>query len=104
MNSNPYQSPSQKHCDFMNSPIDGKGVRAVPGIGPVYGANLTAAGFETAWSLLDQFLTFQRNEEKFKQWLKGVCGANSRYQNYCYYGLNEWCDQHLHLYVQGPCF
>ena len=94
---------SQKHRRFVSEPIYDKGVRAVPGIGKVYGKKLTEDGYGTARSLLDQFLHLQRNKGLFKQWLNGVCGARELFQDYCYSGLNEWCDQYLD-YVKGPYF
>ena len=92
---------TQKHRRFVSEPIYDKGVRAVPGIGKVYGEDLTVAGYGTAQSLLDQFLHLQRNEVLFKQWLNRVCGANITSQGDCYSGLNDWCIQFLD-YVKGP--
>ena len=92
---------SKKHRSFTSEPISDKGVKSVPGIGVVYGERLKDAGFETAQSLLDEFLDLQRDEESFKQWLKDTCGANAKSQNECYFALDEWCNQYLH-YAKGP--
>ena len=86
---------TQKYRNFISEPMGGKNVTELPGIGSAYGAILCANGFDTADTVLGQFLVLKRNEEMFKAWLHSVCGANSRYQEYCYNGLNSWCNSYI---------
>ena len=88
-------SVSQKHQNFIVEPIGEKKVTALPGIGPAHGATLCVNGFNSAASVLGQFLVLNRNEEMFKVWLHSVCNANSRNQEFCYNGLNAWCNSYI---------
>ena len=92
------RSPSKtgKHITFASGPIGDKGVKYLPGIGETYGARLEKAGFHKAQSVVNKFaVEFEKDEKRFKQWLKDTCEANAKSQKECYDGLSEWCDQHL---------
>jgi len=88
-------STSQKHRNFVGEPMGEKGVKDLAGIGDALGDRLCNKGFDKAYVVLGQFLLLKKNDELFKDWLKGTCGANSKQQNDCYTCLKDWCDSFL---------
>ncbi|XP_076024655.1 barrier-to-autointegration factor [Genypterus blacodes] len=88
-------STSQKHKEFVAEPMGEKPVTALAGIGEALGGRLTNNGFDKAYIVLGQFLVLKKDDELFRDWLKDVCGANSKQQKDCYGCLKEWCDSFL---------
>ncbi|XP_054612039.1 barrier-to-autointegration factor-like isoform X2 [Dunckerocampus dactyliophorus] len=88
-------STSQKHKDFVVGPIGDKPVSALAGIGEVLGERLEDKGFDKAYVVLGQFLVLKKEESLFRDWLKNICGANSKQQGDCFCCLKEWCDAFL---------
>nr|XP_057932960.1 barrier-to-autointegration factor-like isoform X2 [Doryrhamphus excisus] len=88
-------STSQKHKDFVVGPIGDKHVSALAGIGEVLGERLEEKGFDKAYVVLGQFLVLKKEEDLFRDWLKHICGANSKQQGDCFACLNEWCEAFL---------
>lgn len=88
-------STSQKHKEFVAEPMGEKPVMALAGIGEVFGKRLEERGFDKAYVVLGQFLVLRKDEELFRDWLKGACGANVKQQGDCYGCLREWCDSFL---------
>ena len=46
-----------------------------------------------AYQVLGQYFVLNKDEDKFKKWLKDICAANDLQQNECFLCLKEWCDQ-----------
>ena len=89
-------STSQKHRNFVSDPIlRGKDVTELGGIGEVLGGRLKEIGFGTAYDVLQKFLSFKKDREKFMDWLKDECGANKKQGGDCYNCLKEWSDKFL---------
>ncbi|KAM3920596.1 barrier-to-autointegration factor A-like [Leptodactylus fuscus] len=86
---------TKKHRDFVSEPMSKKSVKALPGIGDVRGGRLEDKGFDKAYVVLGQFLVLKKNEDLFKEWLKDICGANTKQSQDCYICLKEWCDAFL---------
>ena len=89
------KSTSKKHSEFVTSPIEAKGVTALPGIGKKLGENLTNIGVIKAENVLGQFLALGKDEVKFKRWLNESCKADTRRQQQCYQALKGWCEAHI---------
>jgi hypothetical protein len=45
--------------------------------------------------VLGQFLVLKKNKELFQDWMKDVCGANTKQSSDCYQCLSDWCDEFL---------
>lgn len=88
-------STSQKHRNFVSEPMGEKEVTELAGIGPVLGGKLKDQGYDKAYVVLGQFLVLKKDEEMFKDWIKGVCGANKKQGSDCYGCLTDWCDAFL---------
>lgn len=89
------QSTSQKHQCFTSEPLGSKACTAVAGIGPTLGKRLEEEGFDSAKTLLGQYLLLKGNQELFVHWLKEICGANSKQAKDCWSCLSEWEDQFM---------
>lgn len=89
------QTTSQKHQCFTSEPLGTKPCTAVAGIGPTLGKRLEDEGFDTAKTLLGQYLLLKGNEELFVHWLKEICGANSKQAKECFACLAEWEEQFM---------
>jgi hypothetical protein len=48
-----------------------------------------------AFVVLGQFLVLKKNKELFQDWMKDVCGANTKQSSDCYQCLSDWCDEFL---------
>jgi len=51
--------------------------------------------FFQAFVVLGQFLVLKKNKELFQDWMKDVCGANTKQSSDCYNCLSDWCDEFL---------
>jgi len=51
--------------------------------------------FFQASVVLGQFLVLKKNKELFQDWMKDVCGANTKQSSDCYQCLSDWCDEFL---------
>ncbi|XP_030293576.1 barrier-to-autointegration factor-like [Sparus aurata] len=88
-------STSQKHNDFVAEPMGDKPVTALPGIGEILGGRLKEKGFGKAYNVLGNFLALNRDEKRFRDWLKDTCQASSEQQSDCYGCLKDWCANNL---------
>lgn len=88
-------NPSLKHTTFVNSPMAGKPVTEIPGIGPVWGQELVQKEFVYATQILGQYLVFSQDEKKFRDWLKLQCGIGDKQCRSVYNALQEWSQQYL---------
>ncbi|XP_023232255.1 barrier-to-autointegration factor [Centruroides vittatus] len=88
-------STSQKHKNFVTEPMGDKPVQDLAGIGEVLGKRLEAKGFDKAHVVLGQFLVLKKNKELFIDWMKDICGSNSKQASDCYQCLSDWCDDFL---------
>ena len=86
---------SRKHLNFIRGPMRDKDVTDLAGIGPILGGKLIKMGYNKVHQVLSKFLTLDKKEDKFKEWLQAICGANAEQQQDCYECISEWCD----LYV-----
>ncbi|XP_016388336.1 barrier-to-autointegration factor-like [Sinocyclocheilus rhinocerous] len=86
---------SKKHRCFCSEPMGDKLVYELPGIGPVLGGRLQNRGIIRARDVLGRFLVLNKDEWKFKNWLRDSCGANAKQQRDCYNYLREWTSNHL---------
>ncbi|CAL1527798.1 unnamed protein product [Lymnaea stagnalis] len=86
---------SKKHQNFVTEPMGDKLVFELAGIGEALGNRLVENNYDKAYTVLGQFLLFKKDESLFKDWLKEICGANSKQQEDCYRCLKEWCDSFL---------
>lgn len=72
-----------------------KPVTALAGIGETLGKRLESQGFDKAWVLFGQFCLLKGDEELFVNWLKDICGANSKQAKDCHACFAEWKDQFM---------
>ncbi len=79
----------------MAEPIKDKGVKELPGIGPLAAERMKRYNLWKAEEVLGMFLQYKRDETIFCRWLMSVTGANSKDQKQCYDALQQFCDQHL---------
>ncbi|XP_017772979.1 PREDICTED: barrier-to-autointegration factor-like [Nicrophorus vespilloides] len=86
---------TQKHRNFVLEPMRDKPVTDLAGIAETLGSELIAAGFDKAYVVLGQFLVLKKNKEKFQEWLKDTCNANSDQSQKCFNCLNDWCEKFL---------
>lgn len=70
-------------------------VTAVPGIGPVRGAQLNQNGIVDASQIYGQFLWMQRNEEMFIGWFQQQCRIGPMGARRAYNAFLVWSQQHL---------
>ncbi|XP_017068439.1 barrier-to-autointegration factor-like [Drosophila eugracilis] len=77
-------STSQKYRNFVAEPMGDKTVTELAGIGETLGRRLTEAGFDKAFNVLGQYLVLKKDEELFKDWINGVCHANTKQASDCY--------------------
>ena len=61
-----------------------KDVTDIAGIGPILGGELNKMGYDKAYQVLSKFLTLDKKEDKFKEWLKATRGANAEQQQDCF--------------------
>ena len=90
-----YRMPSitsQKHRQFVGEPMGEKDVTIISGIGRTLGTILTDKGFGKAYAMMGQFLILNKDEIKFKNWLKQICGANEKQQQDCCNCIKGWCE------------
>ena len=89
-------SDSDKHKKFVAEDIDDKKVTELPGIGDKLGGYLIGKGFSKASTVLGQFLVFNKNEDKFKEWLQEIPGknmhVNTTQQTNCTNCLKKKCE------------
>ena len=88
-------NPSLKHTTFVNSPMAGKLVTEIPGIGPALGEELRMKEFVYATQILGQYLVFSQDEKKFRDWLKLQCGIGDKQCRSVYIALQEWSQHYL---------
>lgn len=86
---------SQKHRNFVSEPMGDKPVTELAGVGAVLGTRLQQAGYVRATAVLGKFLALDKDQERFKTWMKIICNANTKQANDCYQCLNEWCELFL---------
>lgn len=86
---------SLKHRRFCSEPMGDKLVYELPGIGPVLGGRLQNRGIIRARDVLGRFLVLNKDEWKFKNWLRDSCRANAKQQRDCYNCLREWTSNNL---------
>ncbi|XP_022329506.2 barrier-to-autointegration factor-like [Crassostrea virginica] len=79
---------------FAREPLGEKSVQQMAGIGKQQAEKLKDEGYEKAYQILGMFLQCNKEEEKFKSWLKTTCGANKKQQSDCFLCLQEWCNNH----------
>ena len=70
-------------------------VRAVPGIGPVRGAQLNQNGIMDASQIYGQFLWMKRNEEMFIGWFQQQCTIGPMCARRAYNAFLVYSQQHL---------
>jgi len=56
--------------------------------------------FFQASVVLGQFLVLKKNRELFQDWMKDVCGANTKQSSDCYQCLSDWCDEFLWIQMK----
>ncbi|KAH8238247.1 hypothetical protein KR032_001511, partial [Drosophila birchii] len=69
-----------------------KAVTELAGIGETLGGRLTEAGFDKAYTVLEQYLVLKKDEELFKDCIKEVCHVSFKQASDC---LNDWCEEFL---------
>jgi hypothetical protein len=81
---------SIKHRDFVSERMGEKGVTKIAGLGE-YGEKLAARGFDSAYSVLGQFLLLKKQKDLFLEWLD----IEPNHGESCFACLSEWCELHL---------
>ena len=74
--------------------MEGLPVTALPGIGPVWGAQLNENGIVLASQIYGQFLTMKKDQGMFTVWLQ-QCGISARHARSVYNALQDWSQHHL---------
>ncbi|XP_017048451.1 barrier-to-autointegration factor-like [Drosophila ficusphila] len=80
---------------FIAEQIGNKPVTEIPGIGQILGSKLSKAGFDTASSVLGQFLLFKMNKDYFCDWMIEICQAKPYIAETCWWSLYQWCENFL---------
>ena len=75
--------------------MEGLPVTALPGIGPVWGAELKKKGIIHASQIYRQFLTMKKDEGIFTASLQQQCGISAKHATSVYNALLEWSQHHL---------
>ena len=75
--------------------MEGLPVTALPGIGPVWGAQLNENGIVLASQIYGQFLTMKKDQGIFTVWLQQQCGISARHARSVYNALQDWSQHHL---------
>ena len=70
-------------------------VTVLPGIGPVWGAQLNENGIMFASQIYGQFLWMNQDEGRFTGWLQQQCGIGPAYAGRVYHALQGWSQHHL---------
>lgn len=85
-----------KHQSFVSLPMGTiKPVTALPGIGRVWGGQLTENGIGRAAQLFGQYLVLEQDGERFTDWLRQKCGIGVK-RSWCVYSaLHEWNQQYF---------
>ena len=91
----PFRSPSKKHTLFVNSPMGGLPVTALPGIGPVWGGQLKQNGYVLSTQIFGQYLVMQQDYAGFTGWLQNLCGIGPKCSWRVYNALEEKSHHHL---------
>lgn len=87
---------SRKHFTFVDEPMGNKGVMAIPGIGPKFGAELRALNMHHAYQVYGVYLMLDRNEDSFNGWLtQRFRFMNVMHQRAIYQGLDDYCMRYL---------
>ena len=79
-----------QYATFIGCPMGNRPVTAVPGIGPVIGRRLIAAGIHTAKQLYGYYLIDPAGFPVYMQ----QYGANRRYQAFAFNAFSGWDVQH----------
>lgn len=88
------ESVSKKHKEFISSPMAGKPVNSLPGIGDTAAKHLIDKGFKKAEDVYGKFLSVKRDKKKFTDWLRQFGGTDARLDE-CYQALQSWYDAHM---------
>ena len=91
----PFRYPSKKHTFFVNSLMGDLPNTALPGIGPVWGAQLKQNGYLQATQIFGQYLVMQQDYERFIGWLQNHCGIGLKCSWRVYNALKERSHHHL---------
>ncbi|KAK7502777.1 hypothetical protein BaRGS_00006027 [Batillaria attramentaria] len=85
----------QQH--FVEKPLRDKAAATVPGIEEPFAERLREAGIKYAYQLLGKFLRLEKDEAKFKSWLRYKCGEGfgKNRQDQVYQCYKEWSDRHI---------
>ena len=89
------QEAEELEDTFFTEPLGDKPVTDL--LGPAnkaFASILENKGFTMAKEMLGVFLMLEKDQEKFKIWLKCTCGATDNLQNLCSFRLAEWCTRH----------
>ena len=70
-------------------------VTVLPGIGTVWGGELTENGFGQASQIFGQYLALGQDEERFTYWLRQNCGIGPTRAGHVYSALHEWNQQYF---------
>lgn len=81
---------SIKHRRFVEEPIGSKDVTEMAGINELLGLRLRLSGYGSAYSILGQYMMFERDSMAFQNWLRKLCRANIKQTNDCYRCVNDW--------------
>jgi len=85
-----------KHQNFVNSPIGTvKPVTVLPGIGKVWGGQLTENGLGQAYQIFGQYLFLAQDGERFTYWLQEKCGIGTKRAWRVHSALDEWNQQYF---------
>ncbi|KAH9491594.1 hypothetical protein Btru_030988 [Bulinus truncatus] len=87
---------TEKHINFVNSPMGDKPCTDIPGIGPDHARELMQHGYANASHILSLFLQPDVNKDKsrFRRKLLNICTINASNFQRVYNALQEWTDQH----------
>lgn len=87
---------TQKFRRFVDEPMGEKDVSALPGIGNTFASVFKENGFNMAHQVLGQYLVFDKDENRFKDWLKATFrNMNARHMDSLYQSLREHCGNYV---------
>ena len=86
---------SKKNQKLACEPLKDKKLVDLGGIGKMHAMDLKKRGFNDAAAVVGQFMAYNRNDDKFKEFIKRKGNANNGEAANCLQGVKGWCKNNL---------